>query len=118
MALALSRDNLAYLEDVSGLYGQETALVGVEKTLINHTVPAGEEHILVSVIIGGNDRGRFIVKINSVEELRVRNAWTDRTKEQTLGNLRIQAGDNLTISVINDGLASNTFEARVNAKKL
>ena len=115
MALALSRDNLAYLEDLI-LYDQVTALAGIETTIISHTVPLGETHLLVSVVIGGNDRGQFIVKVNGSELLRVRNAWTDRTKEISLGQEKIEAGDNLIVSVLNDGGLSNTFEVRVNAK--
>lgn len=118
MALALSRDGgLAYLDDVK-LYDKVTALASVETTIINYTVPVNTELALQSVTIGGNDRGQFIVKVNGTEEHRIRNAWTDRTKEHSLGEQKLSAGDILVVSVINDGDLSNTFEARINAKKL
>lgn len=118
MALSLSRDNLAYLEDVNGLYNQESCLASIETTLIDHTVPLGETHVLMSITVGGNDRGQFIIKINGSEKLRVRNAWTDRTKEHSLGDRKIFEGDNVIVSVLNDGSISNFFEAKLNVKKL
>lgn len=118
MALVLSRDGgLAYLDDVK-LYGQVTAPISVETPIITHTVPVGEEHTLQSISVGGNDRGQFIVKINGVEKHRIRNAWTDRSPQHSLGDENLTAGDILIVSVLNDGDVSNTFEARVNAKKL
>lgn len=117
MALVLSRDSATFLNDGS-IYDQIVALSGIEMTILSYVVPVNEKHVLLSVIIGGNDKGQFIIRINGTEELRIRNAWTSRTKEISLGDGHVNAGDSITVSVINDGDVSNIFEARLNIKKL
>lgn len=117
MALVASIDSLSFLDDLI-LYAKNSSVPTTgETTLISHTVTDNGIR-LRSIVVGGNDKGRFFLKKNSVEILSVRNSWTGRTKEISTGDEEFVAGDVLLISVENDSNGINEYEARINAKKL
>lgn len=119
MALVLSRDGgIAYNPDVMLYSRANIPGGGVETQIIYHVVPLHETHIFESLIVGGNDKGQFVVYVNSTEILRARNAWTTRTLEVSLGMIQLHSGDSIEVRVQNDGTVTNVFEARLQGKQI
>lgn len=118
MALISSiSEGLHDLEDGPDLYNRKLVIAGDEDILISHTI-ADDDLILVNLVVGGNDDGEFTLFIDSVEKLRVRNSWTNRSPSLDLGLQTVNIGDLVEVKVLSEAKSKTQFfEARLTSKK-
>lgn len=105
--------NVALLDDFIE-EASVSAIPTIETTILSFLAPVNL--FLMSMIVGGMDNADFRLKIDGIEVLKIHNNWTERTKEFDLALQKIALGQTVAITVLNKGMASNTFEAKLNAK--
>lgn len=109
-------DNISDLPDMI-LYGKVPVPAGLTLSVASIVLGPTQNITMLSVLLGGVGNGEFFLEVNSVESLRVRNAWTDRASDYPLGYQKVLGGSSIDIKVKNWSNQTCSFEARLNAKE-
>ena len=96
------------------VFGSDIISPSVTLDVATRTVPVGQRFIWKGGIIGGNDAGEFIFKVNGSVKHFWRNAGANRSKDLIFPHqLEANAGDTVTVSVKNVGNKIRQFEASI-----
>lgn len=102
---------LTNVGDVIPKYNEISSVpVGAETLIINYTVPTAKSFALARVLVGGDNKAKFLVKVNGSVIATKRTWWTRFDENIPFDNLKLNADDILGVYVINNGLTAETFD--------
>lgn len=104
------------LGEIKKIYNELAAApVGASTLLVTYTVPLGSQAALKNILVSGDNRGQFEVKINDVSIAIVRTWWANFNAHIPLDNLKLIANDKIEVFVLNRGLTISPFEGTIGA---
>jgi len=102
------------LGDSKAMFNEVASVaVGGETLLNTYTVPTGKNFAMTRVLIGGENIGKYLVKLNDSIIATNRTWWTNFNQSIAFDNLKINADDKIEVFVINRGKTPETFESTI-----
>lgn len=96
------------------VFGSDIISPSATLDVASRTVPTGKRFIWKGGVIGGDEAGEFIFKVNGSVKHFWRNAGANRSKDLIFPHqLEANAGDTITVSVKNVGNKIRQFEASI-----
>lgn len=100
--------------EVENVYDSEPMVAyNVETEIVSYTVPAGKEVRILEATGSGDNRGRYIVKVDGLPIQVKRSWWSWYNVSFTLGKEILNAGQVVSISVVNMSNSLALFEGTI-----
>lgn len=110
--LALSILNLTE-KDTFELYNEVSCPISSETLILSYTVPIGNVFYLKRIIMGGDNKAKFLIKRNGTVFANARTWWTQFDKEIAFDNLKFQSEDLISVHAINLGDSVEIFDSTI-----
>lgn len=100
-------------KDTFETYGEATCPVSVETKITDYTVPVGQTFFLKSILMGGDNISKFLIKKNGTVFANVRTWWTQFDKQINFDNLKFESNDILSVHAVNLGDSTEIFDCTI-----
>ncbi len=95
--------------DIVSNYDSDTVAINDTATILSKTFIGDQK--LKSILVSGDNLGKYTVFLNSNELIKIRTTWGNYNEEISLNDLKVFSGDLLEIQVLNNSTSSSEFNA-------